>query len=539
MRLDFLSISRVRNLVLFLSIPASALAFHLEYEHGFGTPKILALLPMAGLLLMVEKRRAGITFCEGLLVVWPVIFFWPVLHLGHWLHGLLLTAFYGLTLLVSPNEKDREFLRRGLAVSSIPVVLYLLVQKAGLDPISFHEGQEAGGFLGNTNFSAHYLLLCLCLGQFGKKHWRYAGYAFILVGLLLCRSRAAWCAALVFFCYHSGGTFRLARPFIYSLAVVLVLGLGFVFRTDIREGFDHITHMSQYEASFQEQPRPNPDPSAADLREPWFKGKRFSLMTRYMLMGNSCAAAMDSAFMGVGMGQFHITYPRYSRAILPDVNMNEVYRASSAHNLILDSIIQLGLPWLAVLIYYLTGVWCQSKPQYRLALGLQLGVAMVSLNYLNPLIVGVFILLRPGRGVQEGKAVFPVVGWLLAALILCLSWLDLKTGSPQWTWPELLFPDRLARQAYDRGDMDEAWVWQIKALDQDPYGPETLFNLGLIALEREGAHGKELAVDAFRLIHQMHPHYLPAKEQLDALIEQSLQGGPFLSHEDFLVKIRR
>ncbi len=534
------SSTTLRRHIILWSAPLAAVLFHLDFAHPFKTPKILALMPMLLFLLTSRKGRASLSLFEALLVLWPIATIFQSVNLRLWADGLLTTLFYGLALMVSLDEDDRRNLRSGLAISSIPVVLYLLIQKAGWDPINFHEGPEAGSFLGNVNFAAHYLLLCLCLGNFGKSRWRHVAYVLIIIGVALTRSRAVWFMTLLFFAYslHQGRYLKRA------LLTILISGLGaaFIWRVDVGEGLWWATHAHAYEKAYEKQPRPNPDPPAPDLREPWFKGKRFSLMTRFLLMGNSLAAAVDHGIIGAGMGQFHVIYPLYSRSVVPDVNMNEVYRASSAHNLVLDGMIAFGAPWLILLGFYLKKILAREKGRYSLTLGLHLGIALVSLNYLNPLIVGLFILLRPRRETLiEERSHWPL-GLVMAGLIFLLGLWDLKAGAQTWTKPAFLFPERIAAKHYDRGEVDQAWEWQIKAVKQDPYGPETLFNLGLAAWEsskEEGDSRQQIALESFLLVRKLYPHYRPAQNHLETLKQQGfvIDATREVSHQSLFSKL--
>ncbi len=83
--------------------------------------------------------------------------------------------------------------------------------------------------------------------------------------------------------------------------------------------------------------------------------------------------------------------------------------------------------------------------------------------------------------------------------------------------PAFFFPENHASSTYANEDFSSAWDWQAKAFLQDPFGPETLYNLGAIAEQRSGedASWRELALLSLALDRWLHPNYRPVQDHLN------------------------
>lgn len=92
--------------------------------------------------------------------------------------------------------------------------------------------------------------------------------------------------------------------------------------------------------------------------------------------------------------------------------------------------------------------------------------------------------------------------------ILVLLVMDLKSVA----LPPLLAPQQHARQAYESGAYEIALELQVRAWEQDPYGPETLFNLALIAAQTES--GDEISIRALALVRKEFPNYELTRDYL-------------------------
>ncbi len=505
---------------------AAAAVFSFSFGKPFHTPKVLVLAVLATWLGFRARSARRMTPLVLFVVLWPLATaFWSVNPRLFW-EALTPWALYVFILLVAVplQEDERLRLRVGLAWAGLLAAAYVTLQKLGVDWVRWELGAPAGGFFGNPNFTAHFLLLALCLGRFPEKSsWRWLGYGGLAVGVVLCASRGVWLGAAAFAAFALLRARPKLGPAIALASVAILLALSWRFRADLRQGFAYLTSPQAYLDDYRGQPRLIVD------RDPWFRGKRLSLATRVILAGNSLAMVGDRPVHGVGLGQFHVHYPRYARSWVDDPNLSADYRAASAHNLLLDGAIQFGLPWLLAAGWLAARLWRRTRDdrQYWLAVALQAGVAMVSLNYLNPVIVATLILLLPLPSEPEAPSRNKVRWlWLFAPFLAALGALDYLAGqASRVERATALFPAERARAFHGQGLWREAWLEQARAFRRDPYGPETLYNLGLAAWEaaaHEGQAWREAAIAAWLQNRRFHPFYQPAARRL-----ASVDNGPY------------
>ena len=530
----------------------SSLLFHFSFDRPFHTPKIVGLVVLCVLL----ARRFGIAnpgWMPILLFAWPLFsFLWVTNPMDH-VQAMLAAALYLCVMCVRPSTEFLEALRGDLAVVGVLICIYLFLQHLGIDVVAWEPGSAPGSFLGNANICAHFLVLAICLGRFSENASPYAlpvVRAIMIGGILACQSRGALLALSIWFLFQARNLPARYLKGIYSAVVLAIVVLSFLFLGEIRIGFEHLTHPGEWAQNYEAMPLTLGEQRALEAKlargteiseeeqqqldaiPAWFKDKRMSLMLREILWGNSALMAMDAPWIGKGLGQFHVTYPQWSRSWVPDVSMGMAYRVHSAHNLVLDAISQLGILWLGLLVGFLYVSLQKSDTDLRLAFGLQLLIAMFSLNYLNPLIVTTLLLFLPRS--KAGGAMIKILLYGLAAVIAFLAVMDLK-DTPK---PSGLIPERWAAQYYESDEFKKALGAQIKAWEQDPYGPETLCNLYLIALQVPD--GESLARGALLRVCELHPNYEPAGDELAEQIKRGWisDGEQAPSEEVFLYMVR-
>jgi len=496
----------------------AAAAFSFAFAHPFTTPKALTLAALLAFFAFRARSRPRWPALAWAVALWPpVTGLWALDPRGY--AGAL--GFWALCLLaartVPLSANERDAIRLGLTWGGLVAAAYLLAQKMGLDPLAWEPGAAAGSVFGNPNFAAHFMLLALCLGRLpGGAAMRWLCRLALLAGIALSASRGAWLATVVYGAVMAVRVQPRLRWAVTAGALVLALGLGWFFCADLTRSFGYASAPASWVAEFQTQP------GMIEAREPWFRGKRLSLMTRAVLFGNSAAMVPAFSFAGAGMGQFHVHYPRFAGAWADDVHLSEAYRAKRAHNALLDAAIQLGLPWLAAALWLLARLWrrTRSNRDYWLAAALQGGIALFSLNYVNPMILVPLILLCPlPAGERPGRA--PLWPALLLSVLLATATLDWQAARaaraanaaeiPAW------FAAERARALHREGAAIEAWHAQWRAYRRDPDGPETVFNLGLAAWEmadRASGPWRELAVRAWLFNRRRHPFYAPAETRL-------------------------
>jgi len=506
-------------------IAAACLLFVFAFGSAFRTPKVLAT---ALLLLPLSLRSKRASFSIGLLVLlsWPIASFAWSVNPWDFVEGLLLLALYVLALLARPlNEVDRDDLSAGLALAGVATVAYLFVQRLGWDPLLFEQGPAAGSFFGNLNFSAHFLLLCLC---FLPRRFPFLVPAILAPGILLCASRGTTLALLVVTWVWLRAHPRRFRVLFSAAVLIGLLSVLYVFRADLKEGTWWLTHPTAYSQAFKQQPE------LISERDAWFCGKRLSLMTRMVLINNSSTMIGHYGLFGTGLGQFEVSYPLFAQARMDDMNMSSLYRAGSAHNLLLDVAIQFGIPWLLLALFVTIRFFLHTRDQSRwwTAVLAQALIALFSLNYLNPMILVPLILLAPDKYQDKLNLQLPrrLISCVLVLLICAIAFVDLLPHDR----PAFLFPENHARSYYSDQNFDPSINWQIQAFLQDPYGPETLYNLGLAAEQcgEKESEWKELALLSLVLNSRLNPNYRHVQQHLTQRYQQDDINRMVQRHED-------
>ena len=525
-------------LVSCLTVLAGA-AFSFRFDQPFKTPKILVLTLLVVLLGLRANGCRPLTPRMALLGLWPLLSGLWAVNPGAYIQslGLFYLPFFAYMIAPGIDADGRLALRRGLLWAALAVALYDLALRTGVMAPSFQAGTVAGSFFGNPNFSAHFLFFALCFGRPRAKPWSYLWTGIIAAAILWSGCRAVWLATTFWFVLMVVTPKRALRGGLLLAAVLAVLGgVWLAFSADLRTGAFYMSHPRAYAAAFEKQP-----PLIAD-RDPWFAGKRLSLMTRIILQGNSAAMLGQRPLTGFGLGQFHSYYPKFSRSWVDDPNMSREYRAVSPHNLLLETALTLGWPWLSLFLSGLAAFYRKtaSRRSYWVGFCLQLGMAMGSLNYLNPMILTFLALLAPPEGsgrskTRSGFILFVVLGWL--PMVVSGLWdyrvarakeaRDAAAVSP-------LFPEIRANLFYADGRFEAAWREQVRAFERDPYGPETLFNLALIAWElgkSDGPRPRWLAVLALRTNRRMFPFYRPAVYYLQYFEERLPESERIWVHQ--------
>lgn len=473
---------------------------------------------------MGQRAKGHLSLRHGLLAIWAL---WPVLMpvipldplSAIFERGLMLVYLLAAWLVWPITPQQRESLAVGLGWAAIAVSVYSICQRLGWDWIAYESPGQTSSFMGNPNFTAHFLWLAWALAKFASKNSAHAGYALMGVAIFLSGSRAVigmwlvWILAVFFYK-------RRRRPWFNGLAVMIIAGAMLVTAKDLVTCLNYIAYPETYVTEFRQQP------SLIADRDPWFRGKRFSIMTRVALYSNSGQLLVENPITGIGAGQFRAHYPSVAQAIMADVNLSDAYRAEAVHQGLMELAILYGLPWL---IAGITLLWIGARKlvdrRYLLALVGQIILGLVSLNYRNPLIVVTLILFWPSQvpadpAVKERR--WLRVFWLLPmGLILFDAWHGYVLQQTDWQKVPVFFPAHRASLAFADDALMPAWIAQKKALARDPFGPETIFNTGLIAWrigESGDPHGYILAIQAFELNRRLHPDYRPARDRLLALV---------------------
>lgn len=502
-----------------LLIGVATLIFSFQFAHPFQAPKIFGFLVV--FLLLPHRLNQPISKGWVLLLFWLI---WPVVQpivpmdplpaiyqRGLWLVYLM------VVLLIGPlGESNRMALRKGLGLAGVGVAVYGFIQRVGWDWLSLETPGSPTSFMGNTNFSAHFLLLCWCLAVFSFKRSEWVGKSIIALGMLNSQSRAVIGIWLVL-CFFQWVAQQKYRKSLILLGLVTCLAVVVVFRYDLKTFASYVQKPHSYSHLYNSQP------DLIEARDPWFQGKRLSLIARVSLWSNTLGLVEQYPFLGVGAGQFRSYYPSVSQTRFPDVLLNHAYRATSPHNLILELSVAFGLPWLLIGIWLLVKNYSRWQDSFfKQAILSQLALAMVSLNYLSPVIIIVLIMMAP----QQREPIRSMHAsnywkalWLLPllAVVGLDGWHGSQLKQTEWQRVNINVPDHRARLAMQQGAIVPAWHAQKAALKQDPFGPETLFNACIMLWnlsEKYGVEGRDLAIAGLFLVVHHFPEFQPAENRL-------------------------
>jgi len=487
-----------------LVVTIALLLFLPSFGAPFTVPRLLALSIVAAIAASRANTREPPSPVWSVLVLWPLVtLFWVNDPLTRWHVVLWIGALVAVWSARPLDEGHRLRLREGIGWAGLATVVYLLVQTAGFDVMAYPPGTPPGSFFGNPNFTAHFLVLVLCLGQFrGPLCW--LGTTLIVIGIALTGSKGAMAAAFVWALVRTT-----ARVRWIALSAFLLLSCGaiWLYRTDVTEGARWLADPAAWSREHARQPL------LIAERDPWFRGKRASVITRPILWGNTLQMIPEFSLIGAGAGDFRATYPAHASAWVPDPNLSQLYRPSSPHNWLLEAAVCLGVPWLVLLLVQLVRSYRRTSEDrtWWEAFALQAGIGLFSLTYLQPTIVLLLIATAPScRSTVRGRPGLLAVP-LVATMTFLGFWVDYRADTRTGT----LFPANRAAQALEAGDLDTAWSAQKEAWRRDPLGPDTLFNLAVIAERRTES---AMAIRVYTVVAASYPHYRPARQRLILLL---------------------
>lgn len=497
--------------------------FSFSFIHPFSTPKILCVWAIGCFYLARSQHdRAAPDPKTWVLMIWPMVtLFWTKNQAAALPDVMVWLTFSGFMLCaIRPLGLMLRHLRHALSISGILVAVIGIAQAAGWDPWQWDTPRQAASVFGNPNFSAHFLLLSLSLGRFPGRVWGVAFRIMIALGILVCGSKLVF---LVCLGWWTASCHRLTwnKRLLAGAGLILCLGLaGAAWRMDdIRHGITYVTHPQTYSAGLREQPDLIAD------RDPWFRGKRLSLMARVIVWRNSVDMIPEHLFWGGGFAAFTTTYPRYATSAVEDPLMTAHYRVRHAHQAVIDGIIHFGAIWLIFAVSVLV-VWLKKigPGPYRRAVLAQICLALGSLNYLNPIVLVHLVLLRPRRRLATPTRTIVWLFPLMCMFILALGTLDLKVIARRNGWAVLdhLYAAERGAAAYERGDYVQAFRALRIACLQDPFGPASMFNVSQAAMARSQEPGdvwSNFAMEGWVLCSQLFPRFSPAHTELTRWVD--------------------
>lgn len=446
------------------------LAFGGFFLHGFSASK-LALLSFFAILAACHYRRLETppAAAFGVLLGWVTLSaFW----LTHPLDFVWQLVPFALIWLLYSVRYLGEQLRDASVFAGSLCGLGVLLSR-GFDGLTHFGG------MGNPNFAAHFMLATLCLIKpqaLRERPWLWPLVLLQVAGILASASRAGTIG--LFICAYFLIP-RSHRRWALLLASVLLTLACLIWRHDLQTGWHYLRQPQAYVAAYRQQP------TLLVERDPWFKGKRLSLMSRAVVYGNTAIGSGDTPLLGHGWGQFRVAYPARNGRYAEDVLLDGDYRIHAVHNLALKFVFELGLLGLAIAIWAFWQLWRAGSAAYRRMLLLQLMLALVSLNYLNPAIWALLAVYAPRRQstplFSRRWPQFVLAGMALMALLGLDVTRQQAAQAASGTAIPLLFAEERARHFYHAGNYAAAWTAQQQALRWDPHAPELWLNMAHIA----------------------------------------------------------
>lgn len=447
--------------------PISLLAYWPYTEHGFMAAKMAGMCTLALLAAIIYKPR----FSHPALPYW-LLLAWALIT-GLWsTHPLdyftAITPFALILLLYSIAANLPPLQNATQAAACVCAAAVLL---------SAYLPDDIFGGMGNPNFAAHFLLATLALQdpqQWRQKPANLAAAILQIAAILFSGSRAGILGLIIL--SYSFAPQNIKRKLLVASAIIAIITAAW-FRTDLVQFYNYASQPQQYIAAYRQQPHLLVD------RDPWFKGKRLSLMSRIIVYGNSAKAIADAPLFGHGAGQFRVTYPAYNGSFADDILLDGDYRVHAAHNLPIQLTLELGLLGLVLFTWAMRQLWRRADINYRRLLAIQLFLSLVSVNYLNIAILALLAITAPRPKTQPTN--IPIA--FIIALLTCTAWLAVDRFQAQAKYgqapaiAQTWFPEAQARHAYQTADYQQAWHDQQQALARDPHGPEIWVNLGHIA----------------------------------------------------------
>lgn len=378
----------------------------------------------------------------------------------------------------SLTNHTRDALRSGITLSAVVTALWLLMTALWQGTtLSSPETWGAAGAWGNRNVAAHFLVLALALGARPRPQPWFEGLA--AAALVASGSRAACAAGLLWVLCHPWWRRDPKRLLVALLLLTSCLSF-FVWRhPDARRFAAFLAAPDRYVAERLAQP------AVIAEREAVFRGKSDSALSRLILWRHSLQLASHQPWLGYGPGQFRVAYP--SRVRTPDPNLSDTFRPFHAHQGLLEAAALFGVPWLLLALLAMTRFAARRKEcSWRNALGLQLLLAMVSINYTNSFLIVLLILCAPAPvPTPTGASAAPRPSRLLLTIALLTAALSARPGIQQLAarqtgWIPTWFAVQQAQTAADQGRIRDAWRAMCRELYADPYGPTPRHNLATL-----------------------------------------------------------
>lgn len=472
---------------------------------AFTALKWLGIWLFLALVILTMKHRISVPhpWLGGLVIGWPIAsVLWvqdPPAYLAGLPGWIVLSVAWCCGCPTGPFKRG---VRTGLWWAAQATALYAIIQVLGWDLVTWDLPGQAVSFWGNPQDTGAFLILAWCLGKRPKQApVGWVGDGLILLGCVATNAKLVVLALALYALLRT--TYR--RRYLVLGVAAFGLAAGWLVR-DLAPLRPYMLDGTAYAQAFAEQPWLIAD------RDPAFRGKPLSVMVRVELAQTAAQMVWQRPWRGAGLGQFGAVYPQH---VSPSFVMDHDVRPHSAHQVMLHGAAEFGLVWLVLACIWLA-FWFRRLPKvYRSAVLLQLVLAMGSSSYHQVAILFWLVWLRPGHRVKrqirwlEGLAMFCALG------AFSLRWWPLETAVGRW-----MKPASYARLAWQNDHRETATQAFGEAWRRDRWGPERIYNLGLLALqlaEHPGTPEAEAGLRAMLWLECEVPRHRLAKERLNEL----------------------
>lgn len=454
------------------------------FPDSFTTPKLI-ILSLAALALLAKKQLQwrNLSNVYFLLPVWPMAtLFFAV----NPLKGELFLAQCALTavplLLFVPGNRKTSSSRFNLEtvpfyaagiISTYALIFWISGLTEGFDLPFFHVFMPAN-LMGNPWLSAQFGVLTL---WFLPKSFRGRNMiiGIILLHILSSGSKTAQAGLLLWSILQIPARYSYKSKSLLFFCAMLAAGL--IWWSRMPDGFFRaITQPESYLEGYDQQSY------IIRKRAPLYSGKAHSMISRVILFRNTLAMLEDHPLGGTGAGQFEIYYPRYSRRVYRDPNVNGWYRPVSPHNLLLSASVEMGLPWAFFFGFFLLHTGLQlTSTKHRMAWFYFIMTGMWQPMSLAFPMVFLFLSAPSSTNKKEPSLLVRHIVTLIL-IVTAIGWISFecsaainRTARRAKNMSDL-FPFLKAEQFSRESDRVSAHFYFTKALKRDPWGPETLYN---------------------------------------------------------------
>jgi len=273
----------------------------------------------------------------ALLLIWYIITLGRCVNIFEGLHSIFILILF-LTLYISlenvvarDNFLIDEFIR-DMVIITVLVSVYGLLQVGGIDFVKWEVRNSPLSTLGRRNFAAEYLVMVIPYMYYlmidKKKQWiLYIPLVLSVIHLIFTFTRASYIAFLI-----SGVVFFVLAGKRVNVKVAVIVLLSFLV-----------------------------------FSQPLFSGiktfERGTVKSRMLIWNITLKMIKKNPIMGVGPGNFIITYPYYAKDS-PE-RMIVAHRVSSVHNDYLEVCAEAGIVGFVLFLYLLFSVFKASFVLYR------------------------------------------------------------------------------------------------------------------------------------------------------------------------------